>query len=196
MFVELEASRGAGDSATHSLRTSSQRARKDSTRAASNKRGTTRYPLSSQRSLAEFSPICYLRQSVQDRFMKWIAKPEASTRDFFRFAHVSDKVCVDRLRPGATNGRRDLAAMIRAVQGDMRQQVTDRMMIFDPGTVSVSHQRGELFFCERLEEIMIGGPVVDDEPRALVERQCGPEILRPGVLSAHPCEVDALGRQQ
>ena len=128
--------------------------------------------------------------------MKWVAKPEASTRDFFRFAHKSDKVCVDRLRPGATNGRRDLAAMIRAVQGDMRQQVTDGVTKFDPRTVSVSHRRGEIFISERIEEIMIGGPVVDNEPRALVERQCGPEILRPGVFSAHPCEVDALGRQQ
>ena len=128
--------------------------------------------------------------------MKWVAKPEASVRDIFRFAHVSDKVSVDRLRPGATNGRRDLAAMIRAVQGDMRQQVTDGVTIFDPCTVSVSHQRGEIFFSERIEEITIGGPIVDDEPRALVERECGPEILRPGVFSAHPCEVDALGRQQ
>ena len=128
--------------------------------------------------------------------MKWIAKPEASTRDFFRFAHKSDKVCVDRLRPGATNGRRDLTAVICAVQGDMRQQVTDGVMIFDPCTVSVSHQRGEIFFSERIEEIMIGGPIVDCESRAFVERECGPEILRPGVFSAHPCEVDALGRQQ
>ena len=127
--------------------------------------------------------------------MKWVAKPEASTRDFFRFAHESDKVRVDRLRPGATNGRRDLPAMIRAVQRDMRQQVADGVTKFEPGTVSVSHQRSEIFISERVEEIMIGGPIVDDEPRALIERQIWPEILRPGVLSAHPREVDALGRQ-
>lgn len=110
-----------------------------------------------------------------------------------KLSYVGDVVGVDGVRPSRPQGGGDLATMIRAVQRDMGEDVTEGRSKCDALTVAIFDEAVEL----------IGGPVgdKDSERRGVIRRVALNAIDRPvrpdgdprGVFTANSLQPDSLG---